>query len=146
MTPGEALAFVERHGVVLQSAKGPVPRLAEIIAGEPVKGAWWAHQKGHQMFSVCGAVTNSPDILACRLVGGKITYVHRRLWPALIRAAGNFPAKHLSRVDQGHTVAGHHISRETPYPDWADSASLNGASALSEDEALAALGPWAVVP
>jgi hypothetical protein len=35
MTAVEALAFVEAHGVVLVSAKGPVPRLTEAIAGEP---------------------------------------------------------------------------------------------------------------
>src|SRR5262245_54377111 len=29
MTSREAIAFVERHGVVLQAARGPVPNLAE---------------------------------------------------------------------------------------------------------------------
>jgi len=32
MSPREAIAFVERHGVVLQAARGPVPSLAEAVA------------------------------------------------------------------------------------------------------------------
>jgi len=140
MSPEEALSFVREHGVVLASARGPAPRMAEVIAGEPIKGTWWAHPKGHRIFAVFEVLASSPDILVCRLVGGKVTWVHRRLWPALIRAAGQFPAERLARVDQEHTAAGHHVKRETPFPDWADADSLAAAEALSLEEALAALG------
>jgi len=144
MSPEEAISFIEEHGVVLASAKGPAPRLADILAGEPIKGSWWAHPKSHQIFSVFEAIAESPDILMCRLIGGKVTYVHRRLWPAVIRAGGAFPAKYLARVDQEHTQAGHHVNRETPFPDWADAESKAAAQALSEPEALSALGHWAI--
>src|SRR5437868_532934 len=33
MNQKEPLAFVERHGIVLQAARGPLPNLAEAIAG-----------------------------------------------------------------------------------------------------------------
>ena len=143
MSPEEAISFIERHGIVLASAKGPVPSLAATLVGEPIKGSWWAHPKGHQIFSTFEAIADSPDILSCRLVDGKVTYVHRRLWPALIRAADIFPTKNLARVDQEHTAAGHHIKRETPFPDWADADSKAAAHRLNEPEALAALGDWA---
>ena len=143
MGPEEAISFIERHGVVLASAKGPVRNLAATLVGEPIKGSWWAHPKGHQIFSTFEAIADSPDILPCRLVDGKATYVHRRLWPALIRAADLFPAKNLARVDQEHTVAGHHIKRETPFPDWADEDAKTMATSLTEPEALSALGDWA---
>lgn len=144
MSPEEAISFIEQQGVVLASAKGAVPSLAATLAGEPIRGSWWAHPMGHQIFSTFAAVADCPDILSCRLVDGKITYVHRRLWPALIRAAGIFPAKNLARVDQEHTQAGHHIKREMPFPDWADADSKAHAQQLSEPEALSALGTWAV--
>jgi len=144
MSPDEAISFIERHGIVLASAKGPVPSLAAMLVGEPIKGSWWAHPKGHQIFSTFEAIADSPDILSCRLVDGKVTYVHRRLWCALIRAADIFPAKNLARVDQEHTKAGHHIKRETPFPDWADAESKAAAQRLSEPEALSALGDWAM--
>ncbi len=41
VSPKEGLAFVKRHGVVLHAARGPVPSLAEAIAGGPIRGSWW---------------------------------------------------------------------------------------------------------
>jgi hypothetical protein len=142
LTAEEALAFVEAHGVVLLSGKGAAPRLVEAIAGEPIKGSWWGHPGSHSIFRVLEAVTDSPDVLVCRVVGGKVTLVHRRLWPALIRAAARFPAANLARTDQEHTASGRHVRRDTPFPQWADAESLRRAEALTERAALQALGPW----
>lgn len=143
MDAAAALAFVREHGVVLVSAKGPVPRLVEAIAGEPVKGSWWGHPKGKQIFDVLQLVGASPDVLMCRLVGGKVTLVHRRLWPALAAAAPHFAPERIARVAQEHTAAGHHENEEIPFPDWAPPGVLADAASLSLADALAALGPWA---
>ena len=51
MTPAEALAFVATHGIVLESAPGPVPSLVATLLGEPVRGSWWGHPQSHQVFS-----------------------------------------------------------------------------------------------
>src|SRR3979409_1983297 len=98
MTAQDAMAFVRQHGVVLKSARGFVPRLDEVIVNEPIKGSWWAHPKSHQIFAILQAVTDSEDILVCRLVDGKVTLVHRRLWPALVRVADRFPAARIAKV------------------------------------------------
>lgn len=90
MTPAEGLAFVEQHGVVLQAARGPVPSLAEAVAGGPIRGSWWGHPKGHEIFRVAQAICDSPDVLVCKFVNGHVTYIHRRLWPALVRLAARF--------------------------------------------------------
>ena len=79
MNQKEALAFVERHGVVLQAARGPLPNLAEAIVGGPIRGTWWGHPKGKEIFRVTEAICESPNVLVCKLVEGKMTYVHRRL-------------------------------------------------------------------
>ena len=144
MTPDEAIAFVRKHGVVLASGKGPVPRLAEVIADGPIKGSWWAHPKSHQIFRVFQALDESGDILVCRLVGGKITFVHRRLWPALVRVSDRFPARQLAQTRQEHTAAGHHVNRDAAFPQWVPPEVLEQAQQLSEQEALQALGAWAV--
>jgi len=39
MNQKEALAFVERHGIVLQAARGRLPNLAETIAGGAIRGS-----------------------------------------------------------------------------------------------------------
>lgn len=146
MTVDEAIVFVREHGVVLASAKGPVPRLAEIIANEPIKGSWWAHPKSHQIFAILQAMSESADILVCRLVSGKITFVHRRLWPALVRAAKRFPANRLAQVHHEHTPSGHHVSHDVAFPTWVPSEVMEQAQRISEREALDTLGSWAELP
>ncbi|HEX9391155.1 MAG TPA: hypothetical protein VF928_07570 [Usitatibacteraceae bacterium] len=144
MTVAEALAFIRDRGVVLVSAKGPVPRLTEAIIGEPIQGGWWAHPRGREIFAVLDGVSDSADVLFCRLVDGKITLVHRRLWPALVRLAARFPPDRLAQVRQEHTAIGRHVNHETPFPDWVPAAVSREASTLSEEDALLALGAWAL--
>jgi hypothetical protein len=139
----EARSFVERHGVVLVAAKGPVPRLTEAIAGEPIRGSWWGHPKGHEIYAVLEAVTSSDDVLVCRAVDGKVTLVHRRLWPALVRAGDVLDHARLAQVVQEHTERGHHVNHEVPFPQWADRATRERAEKTTLDVALEALGPWA---
>jgi hypothetical protein len=38
-TANDAVDFVRRHGIVLVSGKGPVPRLSEAIVGSRIKGS-----------------------------------------------------------------------------------------------------------
>ena len=146
MTIEEAMAFIRQHGVVLASAKGAVPRLAEVIVDGPIKGSWWAHPKSHQIFAILQAVTDSEDILVCRLVDGKVTLVHRRLWPALVRAAGRFSPTRSAQVREEHTPSGHHVSREVPFPKWVPADVREQAKNIGEQEALIALGPWTLLP
>ena len=135
MTPREAIAFVERYGVVLQTARGPVPSLAEAIAGEPIRGSWWGHGKGGEIFRASRAVCECPNVLVCKLVDGKITYIHRRLWPALIKLASRFGKERLARVWDEHTKSGAHVSRQIVFPDWVPLDVMEEAQRLSTLEA-----------
>jgi len=117
--------------------------MSEVIAGESIRGSWWGHPKGGEIYSILGFLEESPDVLVCRVVNGKITFVHRRLWPALISAAGRFPEERLAKIEQEHTDQGRHVNHETPFPLWADPISISEAKTLSEAQALEALGEWA---
>jgi hypothetical protein len=141
MDRAQALEFVRAHGVVLVSASGPAPKLTEAIAGEKIKGSWWGHPKGKQIFQVLEAVTGDPDVLVCRLVDDKLTLVHRRLWPALAAAASRLPASRLCQVTQVHTAGGRHRNIETAFLDWLPADVAEAARALCIDDALAALHP-----
>ena len=141
VSPKEALAFVKRHGVVLQAARGPVPSLAEAVAGGPIRGSWWGHPKGHEIFRVASAISESPDVLVCKMVEGKVTYVHRRLWPALVKLAKRFRKDQLAKVWEEHTPSGAHRARRTPFPDWVPSEVMGQARALSIADAEAVLSP-----
>ena len=143
MTGREALAFVRERGVVLISARGPVPTLVAEILREWPAGSWWAHPQGRHVFRVLQAVTESAQVLVCRLVGGKLTLVHRRLWPALVRVAPCFPPASLAQVRQVHTASGRHVNELNPYPTWVPAGLHRRATRLGEAQARAALGPWA---
>src|SRR5262245_11837199 len=128
----QALAFVRRHGLVLESARGPVPSLAEAIAGEPLRGGWWSHPRGHAIFELTQAVRDDPSVLVCRAVDGKITFVHERLWPALIRLAPRLPKRGLARVREVHTGSGRHVVRTDAFPKWVTPAARARAARVSE--------------
>lgn len=140
MNAQQALAFVERHGVVLASARGKAPALTEAIAGAPIKGSWWGHPEGKRIFAVLSAVQEHDDILVCRLLAGKLTLVHRRLWPAVAALAGQLPASTLARVRQVHTASGKHVNEEIPFPQWLPPDAAKAAAGLDPDRARAALG------
>ena len=142
VTPKQALAFIKRHGVVLQAARGPVPSLAETIAGGPIRGSWWGHPKSHEIFRVSEAVSGSSEVLVCKLVEGKVTFVHRGLWPALVKLADRFPEERLAKTWNEHTRTGAHRSRRIAFPEWVPSEVVREAAGLSTLDAERILSPW----
>ena len=76
----------ERHGVLLLS-DSRLPSVSGLVAGEPVIGSWWGHPAGHTIFRVAGELADHPDSVVTKLVSGKVTFVHRRLWSALFSVA-----------------------------------------------------------
>lgn len=136
MTPRQALAFVEKCGIVLESARGPVPSLAETIAGEPIRGSWWGHPKGDTIFACSRAIRRSKEVLTCRLIDGKVTYVHRRLWPALARLSRRFRADRLAPIREVHTAAGKHKIETRAFSHWISLRDLQRSTTLSVEEAI----------
>jgi hypothetical protein len=135
----DPLAVMIEHGILLESAKGPVPNLAEIVAGEPIKGSWWGHPCGHEIYEAINVVRDSPDVVALRLIKGKITLIHRPLWPALVRVAARFPAERIAALHEEHLPCGRHRTTTTPFPDWVPPDVLAAAASLGEAEADAQL-------
>jgi hypothetical protein len=89
----QALALLAQERVMtLVPVKGYRSLVTE-VAGGPVKGSWWGHPRGRVIFAIGTALEASRDVLACKLVEGKVTFVHRTLWPALLRVV-NDPAWH----------------------------------------------------
>ncbi len=140
MKPDDALRFLDLHGVILESAQGPVPNLAAEVAGEPLRGSWWGHEKSEQIFLLTRQMRAAKEVLICRLVSGKITYVHRRLWPALARLSDELPAKRIAAVKETHTASGKHEVSEVPFADWAPPEVFEAAKRLSRTEARKLLG------
>jgi hypothetical protein len=138
------LRFVEQHGVVLASAHGPVPCIADAVAGQPIVGSWWAHPQGKAIFAALSALDDAEDVRCFKLVDGKVTFVHRRVWPALARLAsgGVLAAARVAAIQQEHMPTGEHRNVVMPYPDWVPDDVARAAAALTIDAARAQLGAW----
>lgn len=80
------LAALRAHGLLLLTG-ARLPSLTAIVAGEPVRGSWLAHPHSHAIYAVATRVEAHADVTDARLISGKVTYVHRRLWPALLGVA-----------------------------------------------------------
>lgn len=139
MTLEQVMAFLHAKGIVLESAQGPVPSLANFIAGEPIRGSWWSHPQSREIFHLSRAVRNSEQVLVSRLVAGKITFIHQRLWPGLVRLSSQFPFHSLAKLHEEHTDSGQHAITEIPFPSWVPSEILTKAGQLTESEAWAML-------
>jgi len=142
MNSRQAMDFIRYHGVVLQSAKGFEPSLAARIAGEPIRGSWWGHPRSHDIYAVMQKVDNSKAVLTCTLANDKITYIHRRLWPAFVRLANRFPRQALCKVEQVHLPSGKHERQDISFPKWVPISVLRTASRLSPSEAEAEIAVW----
>jgi hypothetical protein len=128
--------IVEHYGVVLQSARGAVVNLPELVVGGPISGSWWAHPQHDEIFRVLNEAAASNDVVRLRLVKGKLALVHRRLWPALVRLADELGQEALASVHEDHTSSGAHRSRTVAFPDWVPLEVLAQAAQLSEAEAI----------
>src|SRR5262245_875440 len=76
----EALATA---GLLLQS-DARLPSVSTLVAGEPIRGSWWGHASGNLIYWVLEALED--ETLCAKLLNGKVTLVHRALWPSLVAA------------------------------------------------------------
>jgi len=84
-----------------------------------------------QVDGVTRVLRSSPDVL--------VTYVHRRLWPAIIRLADEIGHVRLTAIREIQTDRGSHRVEETPFLQWVSSAEMQAASQLAYDAAVQAL-------
>ena len=141
MTPAQALSFVERHGIVLEAARNAtVASLADAIAGEAIRGSWWTHPRSREIFAITRAVRASSEVLVCRLVDGKISFVHARCWPALIRLSALLPGASLARIHEVHGENGRHRVEQTPFAQSVPPETTAAARDLTQADAIATLG------
>lgn len=87
-----ALAALAEHGVLLGSAKGPVPNLADTIARETIRGSRWAHPRGHAIFEALTVIADHSDVKCFKLVStgtgkrkhARVTFEARRVLAAVL--------------------------------------------------------------
>jgi len=70
---------LQKHGLLLLQDK-QLPSAVGILTGESVRGSWWSHPRAHEIFR---KLEELDDAIPTKLIGGKVTFVHQRLLPAL---------------------------------------------------------------
>ena len=63
------------------------PNAIEVLTGQFPRGSWWSHPRANEIYDILQAVEAHPDVLSAKLLAGKVTLIHRALWPALLTVA-----------------------------------------------------------
>jgi hypothetical protein len=63
-----------------------LPSVVGLFHGRRVNASWWSIPEANDIFRCLGSF--DPTAVATRLIMRKVTYVHRRLWPALVTLGG----------------------------------------------------------
>jgi hypothetical protein len=82
----EVLGVLADRGLLLKQDRR-LPSVVGLITGESLRTSWWSHPKARLIFAVLAELDEHPDVLLAKLLHGKDTLVHRRLWPALAAVA-----------------------------------------------------------
>ena len=80
------LAELRVRGILLQSDP-KLPSVASIVVGESIAGSWWSRPEANAVYWVLEGLEQQPDLIQAKLVNGKVTLIHRDLWPSLFAVA-----------------------------------------------------------
>jgi len=70
---------LKKFGFLLESDP-KLPSVATLITGEPLRGSWWSHPQAQMIFQVNERLEDHKDLLIMKLISGKVTFVHRKVW------------------------------------------------------------------
>src|SRR5438132_11281565 len=95
----ETFKLLKQFGLLMLS-DAQLPSITTLVAGKPIRGSWWGHPKAHDIFRVVSRIAEHPDVAVTKLIAGKITFVHRKLWPALLAVATAREAWQMNGLSQ----------------------------------------------
>jgi hypothetical protein len=117
---------LERIGLLLEH-DAALPSVTLLCAGEPIRGSWWGHPLGHAIYDLLHELNERSGQLDAKLVNGKVTYVHARLWPAFfalaeqrtearIEGLDSLAKTLLARTEPGAALRLDHLQQEGTAP------------------------------
>jgi hypothetical protein len=77
---------LKKNGFLLES-DAKLPSVCTLITGEALHGSWWSHPLAQVIFHVNEQLEDHNDVLITKLISGKVTFVHRKLWSGLFAVA-----------------------------------------------------------
>jgi hypothetical protein len=97
------LVRLERDGVLLLSDVA-LPSLTSLVTGGPIHRSWWGHPRGGEIYRLLNELAEHPDVLMIKLVAGKVTFVHRGLWPAVVAVGSAREAWQMRRLPESASL------------------------------------------
>ena len=108
------LLNLQANGFLLESDP-KLPSVCSLIAGTALRGSWWSDPLAQTIFQVNERLEDHPDVLITKLVSGKVTFVHRKIWAEVVTIGRsreswqlkNLPVPVLSllkRVDSANSI------------------------------------------
>ena len=95
---------LRKSGFLLESDP-KLPSVCTLITGEPLRGSWWSHPQAQTIFQVNEQLEDQKNVLITKLLSGKVTFVHRKLWPEILAIGiGREPWQIKSLPDAGRTL------------------------------------------
>ena len=113
---GSAFTALKKYGLLLLNDPA-LPNPCRLVAGERVHRLWWAHPRAQEIFQVYDALEDHADVLILKLISGKVTYIHRTLWPQIVavgRAREPWQMNDLSAAARKLLAAGDKAGRARP--------------------------------
>ncbi len=74
---------LQRRELLLQAGR-EFASVANIVAGETIRGSWWAHPKSNVIYWVCEDLEQHPRVADARLLAGKVTHLWDTLWADVV--------------------------------------------------------------
>jgi hypothetical protein len=82
----EILHVLADRGLLLTQDK-KLPNVVTLLTGQSLRNSWWSHPKARLIFAVLSDLAQRPDVLFTKLLYGKVTLLHRRLWSPFLAVA-----------------------------------------------------------
>lgn len=119
--------------------------MVTLITGEHLSTSWWSHRKAQEIFACLESLDEIA--LATHLIGGRVTFVHKRLWPALAAAGLSMRGpKSLSKKElqarllvvahEVHTPSGKHEVEIESWKEWAKREGVRPMKDAAEARAI----------
>lgn len=139
---------LKRIGLLLLQDK-KLPSVVGIITGQSLSTSWWGHPRGQEIFNCLESLDE--QAIATNLINGKVTFVDKRLWPAVVaigssgepwQTAGlgrnpktkEIRERLLQFAEEVHTESGRHETRLKP---WSEFARERGVVTIAAEAARA---------
>jgi hypothetical protein len=138
----QILEFVQGNKIVTESARAAVPAVVRFMVAHDYSGNWWSLPNSSLIYNALQAVKESSELLVCRLVEGKVSYVHRECWAPLSVLQDYLPHEALAKVQEVHLPSGRHTTSALLLSEWMpadvrkEAAGMTTADAVDRLEAM----------